>query len=63
MALPDLINKVRTLQQASEQLEALRARKQNLQDQVIQITNEIQAAQQALVQAKQDAKASANAEL
>ena len=63
MALNDLINKVRALQQASENLDALRAKKQNLQDQVVLITGEIQAAQQALVQAKQDAKASANAEL
>ena len=63
MALNDLINRVRALQQASENLDALRAKKQHLQDQVVQITNEIQAAQQALVQAKQDAKASANTEL
>lgn len=63
MALNDLITKVLALQQAHENLEQLKARKQEAQNQVQAITAEIQVAQQTLAQAKQDAKASANAEL
>ena len=63
MPLADVINAVRTLQNAHERLESLRAEKQSLQDRIQSINTQISEAQAALVAAKQDAKAKANAEL